>query len=507
MTGMLALPVRGWAAQQSTITIGAPGFEGVTVPEDFLGLSYETPQLYNSAFFAPGNGALIDAFRGIAPHGVLRFGGSLSAYSRWRRPGVDFGSVKEEAAIAAQGNWEWKLLDPPLARPFAGAITPKTLWALRGFLDATGWQCIYGLNFGSGTIVRAVDEADHVHRILGQRLLCFQLGNEADFWAGNPLLRSKDYSLDIYWDEYRSFVRAIRARVPNAPFAGPDVAINLEWLARFAELARGDALFCSAHYYGMGPASDPRMDARKLLTNGNDKLAQEMAAVKQIATRTGMRFRMTEGNSCFGGGKAGVSDAFASALWGYDYALQTASAGYLGINLHGGGEGLYTPIASSPSGQELRPAALRHGVVRAVPGQAPTSLPDRRSAECDRLSGRKRRNAAAGDRQQVRHASCDPARRHAGPLDHAEFRTPAFGACIRRQGAYPDRTDRAEQRVPADGSALFGAYAALGPTGLISPTAAAQAAANISGGKAISASAPLSILRRNAPASGMMRSA
>jgi hypothetical protein len=365
MTGMLALPARAWAEPQSTITIGAPGTEGVTVPEDFLGLSYETPQLYNDAFFAPGNGALIEAFRRIAPRGVLRFGGSLSAYSRWRRPGADLGSVKEETAIGEQRNWEWKLLDPPLAHPITGAITPKALLALREFLDTTGWRCIYGLNFGSGTVARAVDEADHVHRILGRRLLCFQLGNEADFWAGNPLLRRKDYSFDLYWDEYRSFVRAIRARVPNAPFAGPDVAVNLDWLARFAERAHGDALFCSGHYYGMGPASDPRMNAQKLLANGNEKLAQEMAAVGQIATRTGMRFRMTEGNSCFGGGKAGVSDAFASALWGFDYALQTASAGYLGINLHGGGEGLYTPIASSRSGQVLRP--LHYGMAAFAP--------------------------------------------------------------------------------------------------------------------------------------------
>jgi len=365
MTGVLALPARAWAEPLSTITIGAPGTEGVKVPEDFLGLSYETPQLYNHAFFSPRNQPLIGAFRGIAPHGVLRFGGSLSAYSRWRRPGADFGSVKEESAIATQRNWEWELLDPPLAHPIAGAITPEALRSLRGFLDATGWRCIYGLNFGSGTIARAVDEADHVHRILGPRLLCFQLGNEADFWAGNPLLRGKDYSFDLYWDEYRSFVRAIRGRVPNAPFAGPDVALNLGWLARFAERARGDALFCSGHYYGMGPASDPRMGAHRLLANGNEKLTQEMAAVKRIVTQTGMRFRMTEGNSCFGGGKAGVSDAFASALWGFDYALQTASAGYLGINLHGGGEGFYTPVASSPSGQALRP--LHYGMASFAP--------------------------------------------------------------------------------------------------------------------------------------------
>jgi len=65
---------------------------------------------------------------------------------------------------------------------------------------------------------------------------------------------------------------------------------------------------------------------------------------------------MTEGNSCFGGGKPGVRDAFASALWGADYMLPWALAGYRGINVHGGGEGLYTPIAIGENlSTELRP--------------------------------------------------------------------------------------------------------------------------------------------------------
>ena len=45
--------------------------------------------------------------------------------------------------------------------------------------------------------------------------------------------------------------------------------------------------------------------------------------------------------------------------------MQTASAGYLGVNLHGGGEGLYTPIASSPSGQVPRP--LHFGMASFAP--------------------------------------------------------------------------------------------------------------------------------------------
>jgi len=64
---------------------------------------------------------------------------------------------------------------------------------------------------------------------------------------------------------------------------------------------------------------------------------------------------MDEGNSCFGGGKAGVSDAYASALWVADYMLHVACAGFSGVNLHGGGTGFYAPIESS----DKAPAAPR----------------------------------------------------------------------------------------------------------------------------------------------------
>jgi hypothetical protein len=46
--------------------------------------------------------------------------------------------------------------------------------------------------------------------------------------------------------------------------------------------------------------------------------------------------RMTEGNTCYRGGKPGVSDVFASALWAADYSLLLASNNYSGVNLHGG---------------------------------------------------------------------------------------------------------------------------------------------------------------------------
>jgi hypothetical protein len=54
------------------------------------------------------------------------------------------------------------------------------------------------------------------------------------------------------------------------------------------------------------------------------------------AKKMGVGVRMTEGNTCYRGGKPGVSDVFAAALWAADYALLLASNGYSGVNLHGG---------------------------------------------------------------------------------------------------------------------------------------------------------------------------
>jgi hypothetical protein len=54
------------------------------------------------------------------------------------------------------------------------------------------------------------------------------------------------------------------------------------------------------------------------------------------ADKMGVRVRMTEGNTCYRGGKPGVSEVFAAALWSADYSLLLASNNYSGVNLHGG---------------------------------------------------------------------------------------------------------------------------------------------------------------------------
>ncbi len=328
-----------------------------TMPLDFAGLSYESPQLYNPSYFSKENVSLVAAVKHLSPHGVVRFGGNLSDVARWKSDAGDFMTPKLAAAIEhGKTYWEWKLTDPRVRADRGGAITPKAIRALRGFLDATGWKAIYGLNFGSGSPERARDEAVHVATMLGEKLIAFQVGNEADFFGDNPFFRDKAYDFEEYYSGYQTFVRAVRDAVPHAPFAGPDTAANMEWVELYAKRAAGDAVMLSSHYYAMGPAKDPAMNAARLL-RPSPHLDNQIVQAHQATTASGGKpFRLTETNSCYGGGRPDVSDAFASALWGADMMLETAGAGYAGVNLHGGGDGYYTPIAVGGDGRaELRP--------------------------------------------------------------------------------------------------------------------------------------------------------
>lgn len=72
------------------------------------------------------------------------------------------------------------------------------------------------------------------------------------------------------------------------------------------------------------------------------------------ASKIGARVRMTEGNTCYRGGKPGISEVFAAALWSADYSLLLASNDYSGVNLHGGtGKSVANSVGGSLPGDAL----------------------------------------------------------------------------------------------------------------------------------------------------------
>ncbi len=353
------------ATSTATVTVHTDR-PGAHVPPNFIGLSYETNQLTDPTFFKPTNVALIQQFRALSPNGVLRIGGNTSDIGWWK-PTTD--TRQPEIHVRDIGGGE-----PTSA--LAYPITPEAIHNLRAFLDATGWTCIYGINLGTNTPARAAEEAVAVDQILGSvtnggKLEYFQLGNEPDLFK-NHLRDPKTWSPDLYMNEWLAEADAIRARISDARFGLPDTSGNPDWYAVIVTrllalpvykspcgdspntacnvgvgtiadhpMYRPDVVALTHHYYIGGPPSNPQMTIDFILAP-KPRVAQLAHDIRAAAARLSagehktVPYRMTEGNTCYRGGKPGVSDTFASALWVADYLLDLANFGYAGVNIHGG---------------------------------------------------------------------------------------------------------------------------------------------------------------------------
>lgn len=318
------------------------------MPIDFVGLSYEVQQLADPTFFSAQNSGLIRAFKELSSNGVLRLGGNTSEFAYWK-PAPDSPEPEHPQVREVVGE--------PKAQYYA--VTPDAVRNLAGFLKATGWNCIYGIGMGTNTPPRAAEEAAFAAEALGDRLQYFQIGNEADLF--NRHLRDpKTWSAKTYLEEWLTLARAIAARVPAAKFGMPDVASNISWLTNIADQWSSiqhppHVPTLTHHYYFGGPATNPEVNIPNLLKPATMQKVQNTANIATAAAhKMSARVRMTEGNTCYRGGKPGVSDVFAAALWAADYSLLLAGNNYSGVNLHGGtGKSVANSVGGFLPGDQL----------------------------------------------------------------------------------------------------------------------------------------------------------
>lgn len=346
--GASALTAPNWLLAQTAVLQISLAIDPATrltkVPADFMGLSYESGQLAYPDFFSPQNTALIQMFRTLSPSGVLRLGGNLSEFTLW--------SESEPATPPDADGLVGP--DPGHREPRTFTITPRSIRNLQGFLSATGWSCIYGLNLGGGTLEQALAEGKFVAKTLGRQLISVQFGNEPDLFKHRDQ-ENRPWTCDEYLAKWKTFRAAFREKLREVAVAGPDTASNQDWVRHFTQDVSKDIVLATSHYYPLGPPSDPRMTIDRLLHPGAGFDYACRQALDSART-AGLPFRMAEGNSCYNAGKPGVSDTFASALWAGDFCLQMASLGCVGVNLHGGANGYYSPIVGSiENGFSARP--------------------------------------------------------------------------------------------------------------------------------------------------------
>lgn len=307
---------------------------GPTVPDDFLGLSFEVGSLPQLAAYAT-QGDLVNLLRSLGGGG-MRFGGI---------------SLDTEAAWAGEG------AEPAWAHT---AITPQDLQGIAALARATGWRVLLGLTFGHYEPAAAAQEAQIAQGLLGGSLEGVAIGNEPDRFVADAL-RTSPWSFADYVAETQAYRAAIAAAAPAAPVVGPDASSGqavLPWVSETAA-AEHPALL-TAHYY---PLTRCELYAPKLadllspLTRANESAI--LGALAAAAQPSGIPLRVDETNNVSCRGQPGVSNVFASALWAVDYIARAMRSGVVGLNFHDliAEPETYSPLVAD-SAQELAAGAL-----------------------------------------------------------------------------------------------------------------------------------------------------
>jgi hypothetical protein len=299
------------------------------VPPQFIGLSYEKLAI-TYGYFHASNHNLIALFRRLGT-GILRLGG---------------GSVD-------------RLLWTPKSTGTHSQVTSTNIRDLAAFLQATGWQCLYGLNLATSTPVLAAEEAGVAASVLGSSLLGIELGNEPDEYgvAGEPF--AGNWTFQEFLNRWYAFRAAILQDAPHIPFTGPATGGGNHistWTLPFGQaVTSGDLTLLTQHYY-RAPKESLNATAAFLISP-DTQLTGELITLRTGAQQLGVPYRVSECNSFSGGGVAGVSNSYASSLWVIDFLFDVALGGATGVNMHGGGQAPgYTPIADdSGSVVEVRP--------------------------------------------------------------------------------------------------------------------------------------------------------
>jgi hypothetical protein len=305
---------------------------GRAVPSRFLGLSFEVSVLAQIASYA-GGGDFVNLLRSLGP-GLLRFGG-----------------VSADTRVA----WTDRL-DPRPAWASA-TIGAGDLHRLGRLAALSGWRVLLTVGLAHYDPASAAREAAAAKAALGSSLAAIEIGNEPDAYARHHF-RRLPWTYRQYDHEVRAYRRAIARLAPGLPIAGPGVSGSRSfagWGPREARAQR--PLLLTGHHYPLGCHQTPPPSIARLLSAGVHRLeGQSLGRYMSVSRASAIPFRIDEANSVSCGGRPGISNTFASALWASDYIAQAMTAGVSGINLQGAPAncGGYSPVCATSSGRLAR---------------------------------------------------------------------------------------------------------------------------------------------------------
>jgi hypothetical protein len=345
------------------VTVSA-GAAMTPVPRSYLGLSTEYWALPEWAPSMPLLERTLSLVR--VPGGgplVLRVGGDSADHAFW---------------------------DPDAASmpPWAFTLQPRWLDQARQLVRGLGIKLILDLNLITDTPATAAQWAQAAEsRLPRGSIIAFEVGNEPDIYsradwlaitagsrfAGRP---SPGGSLPAtltaadYVDDFRAYARALAPVAPHTILAGPALAnpvLHRHWVSTLLAGAGRSLGLVTIHQYPYSGCAGRRGSpsyatiGRVLSAAAATGLAGALGPEVDAAHDAGLPLRLTELNSVNCGGRDGISNSFATALWAPDALFALLRAGVDGVNLHVRADAVNAPFAIA--GGELNARPLLYGLI------------------------------------------------------------------------------------------------------------------------------------------------
>jgi hypothetical protein len=351
----------------ATITVvpGAP--VSLAIPRSWLGLSTE---YWSLPLFARQEAVFERVLRLLRVPGagplVVRIGGDSADHSFWR----------------------------PHAGPlpaWAFSLTPRWTAGVSGLVRRLGLRLIVDLNLVTGSPAAAGQWAQAARsRLPAHSILGFEIGNEPDiyshhFWtaltaAGSVDRRSLPPTLTsaAYRTAFSADARVLRRVAPGVPLLGPALArprSDARWVTTLLAGRPRGLSAVSVHRYPYSACAHRRRAAafptvtRLLSPAATTGMAASLTPVLRTARRAGLPLIVTELNSVTCGGRPGVSDSFATALWAPAALFALLREGVHAADLHVRANTINAPFALGPHGLTARP--LLYGLLLFVRALGP----------------------------------------------------------------------------------------------------------------------------------------
>lgn len=216
---------------------------------------------------------------------------------------------------------------------------------------------IITINLAAGNVQLAKDWIKAAQAGLPKDAIeAFELGNEPDGWFGKH--KPQDYKWETYYEDFHTVAKElVPSLVPG--LAGPAWAHGVppDVMAPFLEKNPGLVTMLTGHAYCFSPKNNPK-PFRLLDEEAVKKTADFLSSGIQFAHDKGLKVRLGETGSAWGGGVAGFSDTFAASLWTLDFCFTLANAGLDGINFHNVRVNPYSVIKEDVDKKTGKPNAI-----------------------------------------------------------------------------------------------------------------------------------------------------